>query len=99
MVKEILHSLLPTAMQIRTENLPNVTSYGASTLTFLGGAWTKNELMALAGVIFAGLTWLTSLHFARRRDRREAELHALKLHAQLAAREQARIDSGTADGN
>lgn len=74
-------SKVPSSVaQIKVEAGANLTSYTTSTVTFLGGAWTKNELMAAIGLIFVALTYFTSLYFQRRREKRDQEFHQHRLN-------------------
>jgi hypothetical protein len=89
-LKSAFNSATSSVAQIKVEAGANLTSYATSTITFLGGAWTKNEIMALFGCVFVVLTYFTSFYFQRRREKRDVEFHT---HRMDVARQSAESES------
>jgi hypothetical protein len=86
-LKSALGGLPSSVAQIKVEAGANLTSYTTSAATFLGGAWTKNELMAAIGLLFVALTYFTSLYFQRRREKREQEFHQHRINVERQSAE------------
>lgn len=77
-LRDMLDPVIPS-IESKIQTGANIATYTGGTFAFLGGTWTKNEIMAAGGLVFVALTYFTSLYFQRRRDKREQELHAHKM--------------------
>lgn len=60
-------------------------SYLFNSFTAIVGVLTLQEWALVVGTLLGVLTYLTNLYFKRREDRRQSELHQLKV---IAAQEQ-----------
>lgn len=56
-------------------------TYAGGALSAVGGVALSSEAIALVGLALALAGWLTQVYFGLRRDRRDAELHALDVKA------------------
>lgn len=56
-----------------------MASYATNSVAFVWGAMTLNQILALAGFALGVATYLTSIYFQKRRDRREVEFHLKRM--------------------
>lgn len=57
----------------------SASSYFASVINILFGAMTLQEVGVMIGIFLGILTYLTNLYYKRKQDKRESELHAIKI--------------------
>lgn len=65
--------------QFLGEKLGEGMTYGGAASAGVAWGLSLNEMAALGGLLFAILGYFTSLYFARKRNRREEELHILSI--------------------
>lgn len=84
-LKSALISAL-SSLHMKADQLPATASYTTNGLVFTWGAMTFNQVVALIGAVLALLTFVVNTYYQRRRDRREADLHAQRMRNELAAK-------------
>lgn len=63
----------------------SAVSYGVNSGVALFGALTLNEILALVGVVLGILTFAVNWFYQRRRDKRDAEYHDLRMRLESTA--------------
>ncbi len=91
-LRDMIEPIIPS-MESKIQTGANVATYTGGTFAFLGGAWTKNEIMAAGGLVFVALTYFTSLYFQRRRDKREQEYHQHRIWVQSQMAQQSKDEA------
>lgn len=66
-------------IHISTESVASKASYVANAGAFTVGAFTLNEILMAIATIFGVATFFVNWHFQRKRNRREEELHQLRM--------------------
>jgi beta-lactamase regulating signal transducer with metallopeptidase domain len=66
-------------LSIKFESSAPAASYATNGFVFTWGAMTFNQIMMLIGTVLAIATFAVNLYFQRRRERREQELHELRM--------------------
>lgn len=62
-------------MEAKLSDATKYASYGASTGTTIIGSFSLSEIAEIVGITMAIFTFLVSLYFQIKRDRREQQLH------------------------
>ena len=76
---------LKTFMESTSHNLSKfessapAASYATNSFVFTWGAMTFNQIMMLIGTVLSLATFAVNLYFQKRRERREQELHDLRM--------------------
>jgi len=63
---------------IKPESIAASSTYLTNGIVFTWGAMTVNELMMMIATGFGVATFFVNLHFQKRREKREQELHELR---------------------
>jgi hypothetical protein len=66
-------------LSIKFESAAPAASYAANGFVFTFGAITFNQIMMLIGTVLSLATFAVNLYFNKRRERREQELHELRM--------------------
>ena len=66
-------------LSIKFESSAPAASYATNGFVFTWGAMTFNQIMMLIGTVLAIATFAVNLYFQRRRERREQELHEVRM--------------------
>jgi hypothetical protein len=66
-------------LSIKFESAAPAASYAANGFVFTFGAITFNQIMMLIGTVLSLATFAVNLYFHKRRERREQELHELRM--------------------
>ena len=67
------------SLSIKFESAAPAASYVTNGFIFTWGAMTFNQIMMLIGTVLALATFAVNLYFQKRRERREQELHDLRM--------------------
>jgi hypothetical protein len=66
-------------LSIKFESSAPAASYATNSFVFTWGAMTFNQIMMLIGTVLSLATFAVNLYFQKRRERREQELHDLRM--------------------
>ena len=66
-------------LSIKFESSAPAASYATNGYVFTWGAMTFNQIMMLIGTVLSLATFAVNLYFQKRRERREQELHDLRM--------------------
>jgi len=66
-------------LSIKFESSAPAASYATNGFVFTWGAMTFNQIMMLIGTVLSLATFAVNLYFQKRRERREQELHDLRM--------------------